>query len=53
MILQSVKMAWASVISNKMRSFLTMLGILPHDARHHHRRHGARRPRLDRGRRDK
>ena len=28
MILQSVKMAWASVISNKMRSFLTMLGII-------------------------
>ncbi|MEE8826284.1 MAG: ABC transporter permease [Eubacteriales bacterium] len=28
MVLQSVKMAWASVISNKMRSFLTMLGII-------------------------
>ena len=25
---QSVKMAWAAVISNKMRSFLTMLGII-------------------------
>lgn len=28
MVLQSVKMAWASVIFNKMRSFLTMLGII-------------------------
>ena len=28
MILQSLKMAWKSVISNKMRSFLTMLGII-------------------------
>ncbi len=28
MIGQSFKMAWASVISNKMRSFLTMLGII-------------------------
>lgn len=25
---QSVKMAWAAIISNKMRSFLTMLGII-------------------------
>ncbi len=28
MILQSIKMAWESVRSNKMRSFLTMLGII-------------------------
>ena len=28
MILQSVKMAWKSISSNKMRSFLTMLGII-------------------------
>lgn len=28
MILQSVKMAWKAVFSNKMRSFLTMLGII-------------------------
>ena len=28
MFLQSVKMAWASVTGNKMRSFLTMLGII-------------------------
>lgn len=28
MFWQSVKMAWTSVISNKMRSFLTMLGII-------------------------
>lgn len=28
MIFQSVKMAWGSIISNKMRSFLTMLGII-------------------------
>lgn len=28
MILQSVKMAWKAVLSNKMRSFLTMLGII-------------------------
>ena len=28
MLWQSVKMAWSSVISNKMRSFLTMLGII-------------------------
>ena len=28
MFWQSVKMAWSSVISNKMRSFLTMLGII-------------------------
>ena len=25
---QSIKMAWAAVISNKLRSFLTMLGII-------------------------
>ena len=25
---QSVKMAWSAVIANKMRSFLTMLGII-------------------------
>ncbi len=28
MIGQSVKMAWKSIVSNKMRSFLTMLGII-------------------------
>ena len=28
MILQSVKMAWEAIMSNKMRSFLTMLGII-------------------------
>ena len=28
MIRQSVKMAWKSIFSNKMRSFLTMLGII-------------------------
>lgn len=28
MIFQSLKMAWKSIISNKMRSFLTMLGII-------------------------
>ncbi|MDD2980406.1 MAG: ABC transporter permease [Hespellia sp.] len=28
MILQSLKMAWKSIKSNKMRSFLTMLGII-------------------------
>lgn len=28
MILQSVKMAWKAVLSNKKRSFLTMLGII-------------------------
>jgi putative ABC transport system permease protein len=28
MLGQSIKMAWSSVISNKMRSFLTMLGII-------------------------
>lgn len=28
MILQSIKMAWEAVRSNKMRSFLTMLGII-------------------------
>ena len=28
MLLQSIKMAWESVRSNKMRSFLTMLGII-------------------------
>lgn len=28
MILQSIKMAWEAVKSNKMRSFLTMLGII-------------------------
>lgn len=28
MILQSMKMAWEAIISNKMRSFLTMLGII-------------------------
>jgi putative ABC transport system permease protein len=28
MILQSLKMAWKSIVSNKLRSFLTMLGII-------------------------
>jgi len=28
MILQSIKMAWSAIVSNKMRSFLTMLGII-------------------------
>lgn len=28
MMLQSIKMAWEAIISNKMRSFLTMLGII-------------------------
>lgn len=28
MIFQSIKMAWNSIVSNKMRSFLTMLGII-------------------------
>ncbi len=28
MFFQSVKMAWKSIVSNKMRSFLTMLGII-------------------------
>ena len=28
MIFQSIKMAWNSIASNKMRSFLTMLGII-------------------------
>ena len=28
MIRQSMKMAWKSIVSNKMRSFLTMLGII-------------------------
>lgn len=28
MILQSMKMAWKSIFANKMRSFLTMLGII-------------------------
>lgn len=28
MIFQSIKMAWSSIISNKMRTFLTMLGII-------------------------
>ncbi len=28
MILQSIKMAWSAIISSKMRSFLTMLGII-------------------------
>ncbi len=28
MIIQSLKMAWSAIISNKMRSFLTMLGII-------------------------
>ena len=28
MIIQAVKMAWKSIASNKMRSFLTMLGII-------------------------
>ena len=28
MIIQSIKMAWEAIVSNKMRSFLTMLGII-------------------------
>lgn len=28
MIFQSLKMAWSAILSNKMRSFLTMLGII-------------------------
>ena len=28
MILQSIKMAWEAIVSNKLRSFLTMLGII-------------------------
>ena len=28
MIIQSIKMAWEAIISNKLRSFLTMLGII-------------------------
>ena len=28
MILQSARMAWKSIVANKMRSFLTMLGII-------------------------
>ena len=28
MIFQSMKMAWEAIVSNKMRSFLTMLGII-------------------------
>ena len=28
MFLQSIKMAWNAISSNKMRSFLTMLGII-------------------------
>lgn len=28
MIFQSLKMAWSAITSNKMRSFLTMLGII-------------------------
>lgn len=28
MIFQSIKMAWNSIASNKMSSFLTMLGII-------------------------
>ena len=28
MVLQSIKMAWSAIISSKMRSFLTMLGII-------------------------
>ena len=28
MILQSLKMAWNAVCSNKMRTFLTMLGVI-------------------------
>ena len=28
MFIQSIKMAWESITSNKMRSFLTMLGVI-------------------------
>ena len=28
MIFQSVKMAWHAIISNKFRTFLTMLGVI-------------------------
>ncbi|MEG1525443.1 MAG: ABC transporter permease [Clostridia bacterium] len=28
MLVQSIKMAWQAIVSNKMRSFLTMLGII-------------------------
>ena len=28
MVFQSIKMAWSAILSNKMRSFLTMLGII-------------------------
>lgn len=28
MLFQSLKMAWSSILSNKMRSFLTMLGVI-------------------------
>lgn len=28
MVFQSLKMAWSAILSNKMRSFLTMLGII-------------------------